>query len=101
MRGHIHGSRIDTVGKASHAYGSHAWRGIPTEPIFIHLLKAEAPREFRTRFRDFHRATDRILQSKNKTVSFTTIFKFARGFHMKVEELIDDDLFKRDDLELD
>ena len=49
----------------------------------------------------FHGAMDRILQSKNKTVSFTTIFKCARGFHMKVEEFIDDDLCKRDDLELD
>ena len=49
----------------------------------------------------FHGAMDRILQSKNKTVSFTTIFRLARGFNMTVEEFIDDDLFRRDDLELD
>ncbi len=49
----------------------------------------------------FHGAMDRILQSKNKTVSFTTIFRLARGFHMTVEEFLDDDLFRRDDLELD
>ena len=49
----------------------------------------------------FHGAMDRILQSKNKTVSFTTVFRLARGFHMTLEEFIDDDLFRRDDLELD
>ena len=49
----------------------------------------------------FHGAMDRILQSKNKTVSFTTIFRLARGFDMTLEEFIDDDLFRRDDLELD
>ena len=49
----------------------------------------------------FHGAMDRILQSKNKTVSFTTIFRLARGFDMSVEEFIDDDLFRRNDLELD
>lgn len=49
----------------------------------------------------FHGAMDRILQSKNKTVSFTTIFRLARGFNITVEEFIDDDLFRRDDLELD
>ena len=49
----------------------------------------------------FHGAMDRILQSKNNTVSFTTIFRLARGFNMTVEEFIDDDIFRRDDLELD
>lgn len=49
----------------------------------------------------FHGAMDRMLQSKNKTVSFTTIFRLARGFNITVEEFIDDDLFRRDDLELD
>ena len=49
----------------------------------------------------FHGAMDRILQGKNNTVSFTTIFRLARGFHMTVEEFINDDLFRREDLELD
>lgn len=49
----------------------------------------------------FHGAMDRILQGKNNTVSFTTIFRLARGFNMTVEEFIDDDIFRRDDLELD
>ena len=49
----------------------------------------------------FHGAMDRILQGKNKTVSFTTIFRLARGFNMTLEEFLNDDLFRRDDLELD
>lgn len=49
----------------------------------------------------FHGAMDRILQGKNNTVSFTTIFRLARGFNMSVEEFINDDVFRRDDLELD
>ena len=49
----------------------------------------------------FHGAMDRILQGKNNTVSFTTIFRLARGFYMTLEEFIDDDIFRRDDLELD
>ena len=49
----------------------------------------------------FHGAMDRMLQSKNRTVSFTTIFRLARGFNMTIGEFIDDDLFRRDDLELD
>ncbi len=49
----------------------------------------------------FHGAMDRILQGKNDTVSFTTIFRLARGFNMSVEEFINDDVFRRDDLELD
>lgn len=49
----------------------------------------------------FHGAMDRILQGKNNTVSFTTIFRLARGFDMTVGEFIDDEVFRREDLELD
>lgn len=49
----------------------------------------------------FHGAMDRILQGKNNTVSFTTIFRLARGFDMSVGEFIDDEVFRREDLELD
>ena len=48
-----------------------------------------------------HGAMDRILQSKNKTVTFTTIYRLARGFNMSIYEYLDDDLFRRDDIELD
>ena len=48
-----------------------------------------------------HGAMDRILQSKNKTVTFTTIYRLARGFNMTIYEYLDDDLFRRDDIELD
>lgn len=48
-----------------------------------------------------HGAMDRILQSKNKTVTFTTIYRLARGFNMTIYEYLDDDLFRREDIELD
>lgn len=49
----------------------------------------------------FHGAMDRIIQSKNKTITLTTLFKLARGFNMTVEEFLNDDVFRRDDFELD
>lgn len=48
-----------------------------------------------------HGSMDRILQSKNKTVTLTTLYRLARGFRMTVQEFLDDDVFRRDDLELD
>ena len=48
-----------------------------------------------------HGAMDRILLSKNKTVTLTTIYRLARGFNMTIQEYLDDDIFRRDDLELD
>ncbi len=48
-----------------------------------------------------HGTMDRILQSKNKTVTFTTIYRLARGFNMTIYEYLDDDLFRREDIELD
>ncbi len=48
-----------------------------------------------------HGSMDRILQSKNKTVTLTTIYRLARGFGMTVNEFMDHDVFRREDLELD
>ena len=48
-----------------------------------------------------HGSMDRILQSKNKTVTVTTLYRLARGFGITVQEFLDDDIFRRDDLELD
>ena len=48
-----------------------------------------------------HGAMDRILQSKNKTVTFTTIYRLARGFNMTIHEFLDDDLFRWEDIEVD
>ena len=33
-----------------------------------------------------HGTMDRILQSKNKTVTLTTIYRLARGFNITVED---------------
>jgi len=48
-----------------------------------------------------HGSMDRILQSKNKTVTLTTVYRLARGFGITVEEFMNDDVFRRPDLELD
>ena len=48
-----------------------------------------------------HGSMDRILQNKNKTVTVTTLYRLARGFGMTVQEFLDDEIFRREDLELD
>jgi len=42
-----------------------------------------------------HGSMDRILQSKNKTVTLTTVYRLARGFGITVEEFMNDDVFRR------
>ena len=49
----------------------------------------------------FHGSMDRILQNKNKTVTLTTIYRLARGFNISLHEFLDDDVFRRDDIELE
>ena len=48
-----------------------------------------------------HGAMDRILNSQNSTVTLTTIYRLSRGFHQSVYEFLDDDIFRRTDLEID
>ena len=48
-----------------------------------------------------HGAMDRILNSQNRTVTLTTVYRLARGFDMSVEDFLNDDLFRQNDLELD
>ena len=69
----------------------------------LHLLKQKNITQYRLEQDSgiLHGSMDRILQSKNKTVTVTTLYRLARGFGMTVEEFLDDDIFRRDDLELD
>ncbi len=48
-----------------------------------------------------HGALDRIMNGQNKTVTFTTIYKLARGFDMTIYEFLDDDVFRSELLEID
>ncbi len=48
-----------------------------------------------------HGALDRILTGKNATVTLSTMYKLARGFDITIFEFMDDDLFRRNDLEID
>lgn len=48
-----------------------------------------------------HGAMDRILNSQNRTVTLTTVYRLARGFNVSVVEFLDDDVFRQNDLELE
>ena len=48
-----------------------------------------------------HGAMDRILNSQNSTVTLTTIYRLSRGFQLSIFEFLDDDVFRRTDLEVD
>ena len=48
-----------------------------------------------------HGAMDRILNSQNRTVTLTTVYRLARGFDMSIYDFLDDDVFRQQDLELD
>ena len=48
-----------------------------------------------------HGAMDRILNSQNRTVTLTTVYRLARGFDMSIHDFLDDDVFRQDVLELD
>ena len=69
----------------------------------LHLLKQKNITQYRLEQDSgiLHGSMDRILQSKNKTVTVTTLYRLARGFGMTVQEFLDDEIFRRDDLELD
>ena len=48
-----------------------------------------------------HGAMDRILNSQNRTVTLTTVYRLARGFNITIDEFLDDKVFHQTDLELD
>ena len=48
-----------------------------------------------------HGAMDRILNSQNRTVTLTTVYRLARGFDMSIHDFLDDDVFRQDVLELE
>ena len=48
-----------------------------------------------------HGAMDRILNSQNKSVTVTTLYKLARGFEISVFDFLDDEVFRSENLELD
>ena len=42
-----------------------------------------------------------LMSGKTKNVTLKTIMQIARGFDMTLIEFLDDDLFRREDLEID
>ena len=48
-----------------------------------------------------HGGLDALLNGSNKNVTLGTVYRLARGFGMTFHEFIDDDVFRRSDLEID
>ncbi len=49
----------------------------------------------------YHGAMNRILTGKNKGITLATIYKIARGFNMTVDEFMNDDIFRSEDIEVE
>ncbi len=67
------------------------------------LLKEKKMTQYRLEQKSavYHGAMNRILKGKNFTVSFSTLYKLARGFDMSLMEFLDDDVFRSEDLEIE
>ena len=69
----------------------------------VKLLREKKLTQYRLEKNSFiaHGAMNNILAGKNKTVTLTTIFRLARGFDISVEEFLDDEVFRTEELELE
>ena len=69
----------------------------------LDLLKEKKITQYRLELKAgiHHGAMERILNSLNKTVTFTTVYKLARGFEMTIFEFLDDEVFRLETLEID
>lgn len=69
----------------------------------VELLKLNNMSQYRLEQESgiFHGAMDRILTGQNKTITLTTLYKLSYGFKMTIYEFLDDDNFRREDLEID
>lgn len=69
----------------------------------IRLLKEKNMTQYRLELKAglTHGAMNGILSGHNKTVTFTTIYRLARGFDMTIYEFLDDDVFRSENLEID
>ena len=48
-----------------------------------------------------HGSMQCIMNSRNKTVTLSTVILLARGFGMSLTEFLNDDIFRSDDLEIE
>ena len=48
-----------------------------------------------------HGSMQCIMNGRNKTVTLSTVMLLARGFHMTLQEFLDDELFRDTELEID
>ena len=69
----------------------------------IKLLNQKNMTQYRLEKNSFiaHGAMNNILANKNKTITLTTLFRLARGFDMSVQDFLDDEVFRSEQLELE
>lgn len=48
-----------------------------------------------------HGSMQCIMNGRNKTVTLSTVIMLARGFHISLNEFLDDEIFYREDLEVE
>ena len=48
-----------------------------------------------------HGSMQCIMNGRNKTVTLSTVIMLAKGFHMTLNEFLDDDVFRSEDLEIE
>ena len=48
-----------------------------------------------------HGSMQCIMNGRNKTVTLSTVILLARGFHMSLTEVLDDEIFGSEDLEIE
>lgn len=48
-----------------------------------------------------HGSMQCIMNGRNKTVTLSTVIMLAKGFHMTLNEFLDDDVFRSGDLEIE
>ncbi len=49
----------------------------------------------------YHGAMNRILNGKNKGITLATVYKIARGFNMTIDQFVNDDIFRSEDIDVE
>ena len=49
----------------------------------------------------YHGVMSRVLHNKNNTITLATVYKLANGFDMSLNEFLDDDIFRSEDIEVE
>ena len=69
----------------------------------LKLMKEKGITQYRLEKQSYiaHGAMDKILNKKNRSVSFTTVYRLAHGFGMSLNEFLDDEIFSSEEIEIE